>query len=135
MIHLLDVNVLLALGFDAHEHHGRVAAWVASLPAGDELATCPITELGFVRVLRQAAAYKVTIADAKELLRRLKASRSRRCILLPDHPGAARLPGWVKTARQTTDGHLLVLARAHGADLVTLDRGIPGARVLPAAQP
>jgi hypothetical protein len=39
-----------------HEFHGRVAAWIKAVrfPA---LATCSITELGFVRVLAQAPSY------------------------------------------------------------------------------
>lgn len=28
MIRLLDVNALVALGFEAHEHHGRVSQWI-----------------------------------------------------------------------------------------------------------
>jgi hypothetical protein len=32
---------------------------------------------------------------------------------------------------QTTDGHLLELARTHQAQLATLDTGIPGALLIP----
>jgi hypothetical protein len=38
---------------------------------------------------------------------------------------------WVKTVKQTTDGHLAQLAKANGAILATLDRGIPGAFHIP----
>jgi hypothetical protein len=38
---------------------------------------------------------------------------------------------WVKTVKQTTDGHLAQLAKANGAILATLDRGIPGAFQIP----
>jgi len=50
---------------------------------------------------------------------------------LADALGAERLPKWVKTGSQTTDGHLVALAAAHGSILATLDRGIPGAFVIP----
>jgi hypothetical protein len=50
---------------------------------------------------------------------------------LPDDRDVSHLPAWVKTAKQTTDGHLLDLARANGAELATLDVGIPGAFVIP----
>jgi hypothetical protein len=50
--------------------------------------------------------------------------------LVDDHD-ASRLPSWVKTARQTTDGHLAQLAKANDAMLATLDRGIPGAFLIP----
>ncbi len=48
MIYLLDVNALIALGIAHHAEHARVAHWVRGL-RGDRLATCPITEIGFVR--------------------------------------------------------------------------------------
>jgi hypothetical protein len=50
-------------------------------------------------------------------------------------PGPLRristLPSWVKSPAQTTDGHLLQLAKANGAVLATLDAGIPGAYLIP----
>ena len=55
MTYLLDVNALVALGFIDHEFHGRLAAWVKS-QNWPNLASCSITELGFVRVLAQAPA-------------------------------------------------------------------------------
>jgi predicted nucleic acid-binding protein len=55
MRYLLDVNTLLALVVLEHEFHARVARRVERLRAKcvPELATCSITELGFVRVLGQ----------------------------------------------------------------------------------
>jgi hypothetical protein len=71
MIYLLDMNALVALGFVNHEFHDRVAAWVRAQDS-PVLATCSITELGFVRVLAQAPAYGFTIPQARMLLMRLK---------------------------------------------------------------
>ena len=53
MIWLLDVNALIAALVTGHEHHRRVTAWLAGLADCDVLATCSITELGFVRILNQ----------------------------------------------------------------------------------
>lgn len=66
MRYLLDVNALLALVLLEHEFHAPVASWVARLGAGGapELATCSITELGFVRVLAQAQQYGFSVAQA-----------------------------------------------------------------------
>jgi hypothetical protein len=41
------------------------------------------------------------------------------------------MPKHVKKPADLTDGHLLELARAHNAQLVTLDSGIPGAVLIP----
>ncbi len=130
MIYLLDVNALLALGFREHEFHDRVAHWSLTLDAADLLATSPITELGFVRILAQIPQYRVTLEQARSLLAKLKAARARRFTFIADDHGVERLPKWVRHARQTTDGHLAELARTHGAILATLDTGIPGALVV-----
>jgi predicted nucleic acid-binding protein len=131
MRYLLDVNALVALGFRQHEFHERVAAWVRALVAKGtvELATCPITELGFVRILVQAPEYGFGVSQARDLLLRLKAAG----ILgfIPDDHDISRLPAWVKTAKQTTDGHLAQLAKAKGAILATLDGRIPRAFQIP----
>lgn len=130
MMYLLDVNGLLALGFQNHEFHRRVALWVRTeQPA--HLATCSITELGFVRVLAQTPGYDLAIGQARTLLLRLKESVSPQFTFINDSHDVSHLPSWVKTARQITDGHLAQLAKASGAVLATLDRKIPGAFLIP----
>ena len=130
MTHLIDVNALVALGFLQHEFHARVASWVKANQAL-VLGTCSITELGFLRVLTQASAYGFTIPQARTLLLRLKRAETPRFTFIEDNQDMSRLPIWVKTAKQITDGHLLSLANAHGAALATLDRRIPGAFLIP----
>jgi uncharacterized protein len=134
MTYLLDVNALVALGFLQHEFHERVARWIRALisEGPPELATCSITELGFVRVLAQAEQYELSLAQARALLLYLKSSEVVRFAFIPDDHDIAHIPAWVKTARQTTDGHLAELARAKGAILATLDGRIPGAFLIPA---
>ena len=129
MIHLLDVNALVALGFVNHEFHHRVAAWVRS--DSPILASCSITELGFVRVLAQAAAYGLTVAEARTLLLRLKGARTSGLTIIPDAHDVSDLPGWVRAPKQITDGHLSKLASANGAVLATLDENIPGSYLIP----
>ena len=53
-MHLLDINVLLALADSLHVHHGRSRGWFLSEDV-DAWATCPITENGFVRILGHAS--------------------------------------------------------------------------------
>lgn len=133
MRYLLDVNALVALGFLEHEFHQRVARWVHGLAADatPDLATCSITELGFVRVLAQVPQYGITVGQACELLNQLKAARGVSFAFIPDDQDITHLPRWVKSAKQTTDGHLAQLAKAHGAVLATLDRRIPPGFLIP----
>jgi len=137
MTYLLDVNALVALGFLQHEFHQRVAGWVRSLSIKGvpEFATCSITELGFLRVLAQAPQYGLTIADARSVLLQIKDVATINFTFIADDQDVSRLPIWVKTAKQTTDGHLLQLAKAKGVVLATLDRQIPGAYVIPPSKP
>jgi uncharacterized protein len=130
MIYLLDVNALVALGFANHEFHSRVALWVQGL-ADPKLATCSITELGFLRVLAQAPAYGLTVAQARTLLLRMKNTEAFRSNFIADDREVAHLPTWVKNPRQITDGHLAELAHANGGTLATLDARIPGTHLIP----
>jgi predicted nucleic acid-binding protein len=128
--YLLDVNALVALGISHHEFHDRVAAWLRELQF-PSLATCSITELGFVRVLAQAPAYGFSVVQARRLLLQLKKSKIVAVTFLPDDHDISHLPAWVKAPKQTTDGHLLQLARANPSVLATLDEKIPGAYSIP----
>jgi uncharacterized protein len=130
MMYLLDVNALVALGFANHEFHDRVGSWVRALP-NPKLATCSITELGFLRVLAQAPAYGLTVAQARTLLQRMKNAEPFRSNFIADDHEIIRLPTWVKSPRQITDGHLAELARTKGCVLATLDGKIPAAYLIP----
>ena len=130
MIYLLDVNALVALGFINHEFHDRVASWIQSQDSRS-LASCSITELGFVRVLAQAPAYGFTVTQARTLLLRLKRVRTLSFGFIRDEHDVSQLPNWVRTPRQITHGHLSKLATANGAVLATLDESIRGSYLIP----
>ena len=128
---LLDVNTLIALAHQGHADHQRVIRWYASLKGStSRLGTCSITEIGFVRVSIQAG-FENTAPDAVETLRGLKDSSRVPFDLLPDQLGADRLPPYVLGYRQVTDGHLIELAKDASMQLATLDKGIPGAYIIP----
>jgi uncharacterized protein len=133
MKYLLDVNALLALALDEHEFHNPVAAWINQLAESGipELATCAITELGFVRILGQAQKYRLNVKQARVLLMELKRDSQVRFSFLPDARDISQLPKWVFSSKQVTDGHLAELAASNGWALATLDRGIPSAFVIP----
>jgi predicted nucleic acid-binding protein len=132
VIYLLDINALLALVFVEHEFHLRVDDWIGKLLIDTEskLATSAITELGFVRIASTVPAFGVTYSQARTGLTRLKSDSKTRFVFLSDNLGVERLPPWVKTGKQITDGHLVELARTHGAKLATCDKKIPGALLI-----
>jgi uncharacterized protein len=130
MVYLLDVNALVALGFINHEFHPCVARWVRA-KSSPRLASCSITELGFLKVLAKAPAHGFTVAQACSLLLSLKESPVCPLAFIPDGHDVSHLPGWVKAPKQITDGHLSDLAKTNGAVLATLDENIPGSYLIP----
>ena len=130
MTYLLDVNALVALGITNHEFHGRVTSWVKSSRAPN-LASCSITELGFLRIATQAPAYGFTVAQARTVLERLKEAVPASFVFISDSNGVSQLTGWVRAPKQITDGHLSQLASANGAILATLDERIPDSYLIP----
>lgn len=117
MSHLLDVNFLLACGWNSHARHTDARGWLERRPA---FATCPFAELGFLRV-SMSPAYRASCADALAALGNMT-SRKQARFLGADLP-AARLPGLTHHA-EVTDAYLVELARAHGLKLATLDDGL-----------
>ncbi|HLL89632.1 MAG TPA: TA system VapC family ribonuclease toxin [Tepidisphaeraceae bacterium] len=64
-VHLLDANVLIALGWPTHAHHAVAHRWFASAAAADGWATCPLTQLGFVRVSTNPRAVGAALAPSQ----------------------------------------------------------------------
>ena len=133
MTYLLDMSALLAFGVREHIFHSRVSSWVHEIETRGtvRLATCSLTELGFLRIITQASSFSFTIEQGKALLRQLKNTKGLDFTFLADDLGVADLPTWVRSPKQVADGHLVVLAHRHQAQLATLDERIPGALVVP----
>ena len=111
---LLDVNVLLACGWKSHADHSTLLGWLLQV---NDWATCPITESGFMRI-SMTTAYQATFDNARKSLATLRALRGHR--FLSDDVEAALLPV-LTSYKDTTDAHLVILAKRHGLKLATLD--------------
>ena len=117
---LLDVNTLLALGWAEHEAHGVVIKRLSRLV---KWATCPITQLGFVRISSTGGIFSRTLTPLQShaALQALCADKQHRFI--SDHPSVVDADfGQLSGPRQTTDAYLLALAQHHQMRLLTLDR-------------
>jgi uncharacterized protein len=124
---LLDINILTALLWPAHEHHEVAHAWFGG--RGDaRWATCSLTQLGFVRIVSNPAFSRdaLTPVEALALLGENLA--------LPGHEywaDSVQLPTAVKRMeaklqgyKQLTDAWLLALAHRRKGVLTTFDRGL-----------
>lgn len=124
---LLDVNVLIAMAWPTHSSHQRVQEWLAR-HAREGWATCPLTQIGFVRILSNPAfsPNALTPAHALALLQANLGHSEHR--FWPDElsfiqalePFQPRLAGH----QQMTDAYLLGLAMHKKSKLATMDRAV-----------
>lgn len=120
MAHLLDSNVLIALGDADHVHHAATRRWFRQR-SDAAFATCPITQGALLRTLLRQG--KMSLADAVDILRGFVVHPAHR--FWPDDLDyqTIRWDG-VIGHRQVTDAYLAALARKHRGRLATLDRGL-----------
>lgn len=119
MVHLLDANVLIALGDQDHVHHGAARAWFQQ-HGSFGFATCPITQGALMRLLLQRG---FEAQGALEILRAFVRHPAHH--FWPDDLGYPEVR-WngVLGHRQVTDAYLAELARRHTGRLATLDKGL-----------
>lgn len=128
MFHLLDVNVLIAAADPAHAFHADFRAWhTRRRPAA--LATCPLTENGFLRIYGHPS-YEGGPGSPGAALPPLRALRARAgsVFLAASYSLADPQAGIVTaglTPRQLTDVYLWALAHRNGGIFATFDTRIP----------
>jgi uncharacterized protein len=122
---LLDVNVLVALLVPTHEHHALARRWVTSIGSVDGWATCPLTELGVIRVCAQLPLGGRPPRATVDALLQLRVSSSGHLFWADVVSPATMLElREAVTARQVTDRYLLGLARRYNGQVVTCDHGL-----------
>jgi predicted nucleic acid-binding protein len=110
---LLDVNFVLASRWTTHPNHVAAKLWIDSIAA---FSTCAISELGFARI-SLGPAYQASWSEVQETLNKLH-RRPAHHFLADDVDGTASAE---TAAKDTTDAHLVALAKRHGMKLATLD--------------
>jgi uncharacterized protein len=129
---LLDVNVLIAMAWPAHNAHDKAQDWL-SIHAPSGWATCPLTQSAFVRILSNPAFSPNSLSprDALSLLQTNLSHPAHE--FWPDEidliqalsPLASQLDGH----QQITDAYLVGLAMHRAGKLATMDKSI--VRLLP----
>jgi toxin-antitoxin system PIN domain toxin len=124
---LLDLNILTALLWPAHEHHDAAHRWFTARSRA-RWATCSLTQLGFVRIISNPAFSRDALAPAKAVA--LLAEN----LAHPAHefwtedlqvPAAVKgIEPALQGHRQVTDAYLLALASRHKGLLASFDRGL-----------
>lgn len=114
MSHLLDVNFLIACGWQSHAEHVRASRW---LSRAKSFATSSIGEMGFLRV-SLSPAFGARFEDSIAALEAILRMRGHRFV--QDGTRARSLP-IVATSKDVTDAHLVHLARRNRLKLATFD--------------
>ena len=121
---LLDVNVLVALGDEEHEHHKAAMRWFSATKP--DWGVCSLTETGFVRVSTRRSTGGRSMQEVIAIYQEMTRFPGYRFWPISDQwtalvkPFAERLFG----PNQVTDACLLGLAIKGNGVLVTFDQGI-----------
>ena len=126
MIHLLDVNVLIALCDPAHPHAPAARRFFQSALPGNGWATCPLVENGFLRIFgdHRYRGGPGSPQTARLILEGVMASPGHQFwpdgLSLADTRHFPSLP----PSDHLTDIYLLALAVKHGGRFATFDQSI-----------
>lgn len=133
MKRLLDINTWIALAIETHPLHPAARGWYEAAPlAAGDLVFCPSTEMGFLRLVTQAAvmsrcgAAPLTNREAISYLQGLYANPALSRVAEP----TAMRSLWLQLADNTQsapntwmDAYLAAFAISLDAEMVTFDRG------------
>jgi uncharacterized protein len=124
---LLDANLLIALAWPTHVAHERAIRWFGRR-AGQAWATCPLTQLAFVRILSNPA-FSPDALSLQEAAHLLNASTVDPAHVfwaddLPLSEAVAGATASLQGHRQLTDAYLLGLAGNKRGRLATLDKAV-----------
>jgi toxin-antitoxin system PIN domain toxin len=119
--YLLDGNALIAATVAEHEHHDRVATWLAGV---ESFAVCPVVEGALVRFLLRLGESSATARAVLEAVRGHPRTRFWADTVSYADVDMADVTGH----RQVADAYLAALAAARGGRLATLDTALVGLR-------
>ncbi len=124
---LLDVNVLIALLDANHVHHARAAEWLGE-HIGRGWASCPLTQIGCIRIMSQPAYPNAQPAALVASRLQSATDAHHHAFWAADVDALAKAQiAWdrILSTRHATDVYLLALAVAHGGCFVTFDQHVP----------
>lgn len=127
-VHLLDTNVLIALAWPQHIHHGAAHRWFAGTGRRG-WATCPLTQVGFARISSNPKIIPDAVSPRDALATLARMTRLSGHQFWPDMLQPTEAVGLASLAlvghRQVSDAYLLALAQSNDGKLATFDRGVP----------
>ena len=128
-MHLLDVNVWLALTFDSHVHHPAAKGWFDGLPNDATCYFCRLTQQGFLRLASNRSVFGQDALTLPDAWQKYDIYLNDPRVAFAEEP--ANLENHWRTFTQTrlfspqvwNDAYLAAFALAGKLKLVTFDRG------------
>jgi uncharacterized protein len=126
-MHLVDVNVWLALAFRRHTHHASGVAWFRTVAA--PCLFCRFTQAGFLRLASNAAAMGPAAVSLADAWRAYDAFLADPNIAFVEEPQGVETAWRVHTLNRPfapkvwTDAYLAAFAEVSGYEIVTFDHG------------
>jgi hypothetical protein len=128
-MHLLDINVWLALAFVAHEHHQPAKSWFARLPDDRRCFFCRFTQQGFLRLANNPIAFPAIAVTQGEAWTMYDLFLNDPRVDFADEPPTLETI-WRQLTQQPQfstkvwgDAYLAAFAQAADLELVTFDKG------------
>jgi toxin-antitoxin system PIN domain toxin len=125
--HLLDANLLIALAWPQHVHHAKAHEWFAKVGRA-AWATCPLTELAFIRISSNPKIIPEAVTPREALTMLMKIVGLSGHHFWTDEVTPTKAATFDSLAlvghRQVTSAYLVALAQHHKGKLATLDGGV-----------
>ena len=125
-----DLNIWLALSYQAHVHHQIAVDWFNSVPSSARLCFCRATQIGLLRLLTTEAIMNDEVLTQIEAWRIYDRWLDDSRIAYVDEPPTLEpiFRAGTQTSRPASkdwsDSYLAAFARSGGFQLVTLDRAM-----------
>lgn len=125
-----DLNVWLALSYQAHIHHRVAREWFDSLPGSARLCFCRVTQIGFLRLLNTPAIMDAEVLTQKQAWGIYDHWLEDERIVFAEEPST--LEPIFRAGTQASrcekkgwnDSYLLAFAQSSGFQMVTFDRAV-----------
>ena len=127
-MHLIDINIWLALVFEAHQHHPRALRWFDLAEPG-ACIMCRVVQSGFLRLATNPSVFgdeAVTMSQAWMLYDALLADERIHYLLEPQGLEAtwrSYTEGQTYSPKVWSDAYLAAFAKTAGFNLVSFDKG------------
>ncbi len=126
---LPDVNVWLALIFDAHVHHPAAQTWIDALTDGETACFCRSTQQGFLRLSNNPQVFPGDAVSTSAAWQLYDATLSDPRVAFVEEPSGLEIVwrqfthGRQFTPKLWNDAYLAAFAQTGGHEVVTFDRG------------